>query len=228
MTCRPAERGSPATRSSLSFTIAARASDFSHRVQVRRRVETQHRRPAGFVMLRRLDERADISGKRRLELLNAIRPSAIRRFFSGLDVGDHHHRHPVPTEYSTAACPTSCIDQAAFDQRRDLVDEFAILVAAPPFLQRIDRGETSHGHRFQLIRRRRWPELDAQRARSREYRGLPADLPLCKRGLAPRTNARAKQERGDVVTHGRLNHRQAHQAANLPPRRPCRVARLAA
>jgi hypothetical protein len=50
--------------------------------------------------------------------------------------------------------------QAAFDQRSNFVDEFAISGAAPPLPQRIDRRETRCGHHFELIGRRRRPELD--------------------------------------------------------------------
>jgi hypothetical protein len=82
---------------------------------------------------------------------------------------------------------------AAFGERRDLLDQRAVLVSPPPFAQLIDRGETRDDHGFELIRRGRGPELDAQRA-SGERRGLPADLPLPEILIAAWKDTRAKQQ----------------------------------
>ena len=92
-------------------------------------------------MLRRLHERADISGKRRLQLLNAVGPRAIGRFLARLDVGDHDHGHAVPHGIFDRRLADELHHQAAFDERRDLLDQPAILLAAPPLTQGIDGGE---------------------------------------------------------------------------------------
>ena len=210
----------PCTRASLSLTMAARASDLSQPLEMRRRVEAQHRGPARLVMLRRLHERADIAGKRRLELLDAVGPGAIGRFLAGLDVGDHHHGHAVPHGIFDRRLADELHHQAAFDERRDLLDQPAMLLAAPPLAQRIDRGEARDDHGFELIRRRRRPELDAQRAGG-EHRGLPADLPLRRtRSSRPgRMRAQSSSVEGSSLTLRSIAAEHGRQTCRLPRRR---------
>jgi hypothetical protein len=145
-------------------------------------------------MLRRLHERADIAGKRRLQLLNAVGPGAVGRFHPRLNVGDHDHGHAVPHGIFDRRLADELHHQSAFRERRDLLDQPAMLRAAPPFAQGIDGGEARGDHGFELIRRGRRPEFDAQRAGG-DRRRLPADLPLPELSIASRQDARAKQQR---------------------------------
>ena len=110
---------------------------------------------------------------------------------------------------------------AALGQRRDLVDQGAVLVAAPPVAQRVDRGEPRDGNGLKLIGRRRRPELDAQRALGGKHRGLPAHLPLGELSLAARAYARADQQRGGSSLTGALNRRRVRSAAPPARRGPC-------
>ena len=108
----------------------------------------------------------------------------------GFDLGAHHHRHAVSYGIVDRCLSDELHDHAAVHQRRDLLDQLAILVAAPPFSQRIDRGKAGDDHRLQLIGRRRGPKLDGQRA-CRERGGLPANLPLTELVIAAGADARA-------------------------------------
>ena len=160
-------------------------------------------------MLRRLHERADIAGERRLELLDAIGPGAIGRFLSRLDVGDHHHGHAVLDGIFDRSLADELHHQAAFGQRRDLLDQPAVHVAAPPFAQHIDRGEARGDHGFELIRRRRRPELDAQRAwrRAPRFASGPA-TGANSLSLPGRMRAQSSSVEGSSLT-GSLNRRRA-------------------
>src|SRR4029078_10474460 len=171
-------------------------------IEIGRRVEAEHRGPAQFVMLRGLHERSDIAWDRRLKLLDTIGPGAIGRFLAWLDLGHHHHGHAVTDGIFDRRLADELHHQHRLDPQRALGDKFLFLRAAPPRPQCFDRSEAIDHHGFELIRRRRWPELDTERAFYGKHRGLPAHMPLRELSLAAWKHPRGEKKCGGFAAHG--------------------------
>ena len=180
MMCRHVAHGSPATRSSLSLTKAARRVGFEPAIEVR--VESKRStvvQPVSFAAAvgRTSRHSREISPG----AFGCGRPRRDRPPPSRLDVGDHDHGH---------AMPDGIIDRGLSDE---LHHQRRLRPAARPRRsgrrclspRRHCRNTSTEMNRaittdFKLIGRRGRPELDAQHALNGKHRGLPAHLPLAR------------------------------------------------